>query len=212
MGLKFPNGVIPEGVLDEVLNCWPISDLARELGVQNIKSSSSEKFIASCPDSNHKDETPSFSLYDNTNYCKCHGCDFGGGPVHIYAAVKGLDPRADFREIVEGIAEMNGTYPTLEAASQKRPENSARLTLEQKIFDANRKVAKALTKELKGNPRAKEYLTEKRGLSEETIDRFQLGFVGSNLVEICRALGIDDDVAVQAVSYTHLTLPTKRIV
>ena len=43
-----------------------------------------------CPFPDHKDSTPSFHIYSNTNSGYCHGCQRGGDVIRIIALIEGI--------------------------------------------------------------------------------------------------------------------------
>jgi hypothetical protein len=61
----------------------------------------------------HAEKTPSCSVTrgpDGTLRVKCFGCDWTGDVLSLVAAVRGLDTRRDFREVLIAAAEMGGLH------------------------------------------------------------------------------------------------------
>lgn len=66
-----------------------------------------------CPLPSHRDSSPSCSVRlgpDGTIAVRCHGCGFGADVLGLYAAVRGLDPRADFPRVLAELAELAGVH------------------------------------------------------------------------------------------------------
>lgn len=123
-----------------------------------------KNFVGLCPF--HSEKTPSFVVSPEKQIFKCFGCGESGDVVTFYMKIKGLS----FKEAILELAEKAGIYVEEKIFLEKRKENE--------LVSLAYKVAKFYHHLLFFHPGAKEgreYLLE-RGLSEETIKHFLLGF------------------------------------
>jgi CHC2-type zinc finger protein len=49
-----------------------------------------------CPNPDHDDKNPSFSIFDNDHACKCHSCGLKGSVIDIHMALTGCDVATAF--------------------------------------------------------------------------------------------------------------------
>jgi putative DNA primase/helicase len=125
-----------------------------------------------CPDPDHEDRsTPSWSPFrhNGRTVAKCHGrCDVTRSAVQWGARVWGCTD-AEAAERLADAAGLNGTGGR-GAAPPAAPE------LERGPIDDA--IPAALHRQLMGDPTRLDYLRERRGLSRETVERYQLGHDG----------------------------------
>ncbi len=116
----------------------------------------------------HKEKTPSFNVSTDKEIFKCFGCNEGGDVFTFIQKIKGVN----FYEAVRVLAEKYGV--ALVETEQERQEydkkNSVKLLYEQATVFYQR-----LLKDPTEGAEARAYL-EKRGITEETIEKFRLGF------------------------------------
>lgn len=144
----------------------------------SLKKVSESKYISCCPFHDHDDSTASFHVYEDTNTFNCFGCGRGGD---IFDFVQLLD-NVDFVEAKQRLMDFYGIEKP--QFSSKPDVNSTVLNWVSKLYQDN--LQKAQSKQ------AKDYLLS-RGISEESINKFGLGFVGSTPFVIPRAK-INQDV------------------
>lgn len=111
----------------------------------------------------HKEKTPSFIVSPSRQIFHCFGCNAGGDVVSFLMKIDNIE----FKEALKILADKAGvklTYESPEINSQK-----------QKIIDLNEKAAQFFELNLQKNQEVLEYLL-KRGLTQETIKEFKLGF------------------------------------
>ena len=121
-------------------------------------------FVGLCPF--HSEKAPSFVVSPEKQIFKCFGCGVAGDVVTFYTKIKGLT----FKEALLELAEKAGISVDKRFFVEKRKERS--------LAELNYKVAKFYHHLLyfhSSSKEAREYL-EKRGISEETIKTFLLGF------------------------------------
>jgi DNA primase len=131
------------------------------------------RWWACCPF--HNEKTPSFTVNPETKTFLCFGCGKGGS---IISLVMEMD-KLNFPEAIEKLAKKSGVHLEYEQmsagdADRRREEDKARDSL----YELYRRVAGSfhhlLLKTEEGRS-ASRYLRE-RGMSDETIDAFNLGY------------------------------------
>ena len=95
--------------------------VADQLGLEPRRSSRGA--MVRCPV--HAEKTPSCSVTrgpDGTIRVRCFGCDWSGDVLHLVAAVHGLDPRRDFKAVLEAAARLAGVLLDTETTRGSPPE------------------------------------------------------------------------------------------
>jgi DNA primase len=142
--------------------------------VKLIKAGSTLK--ANCPF--HQEKTPSFVVNEEKQIYHCFGCGQGGDMLTFLMEIEGID----FREALKMLAERAGIELTNNFKSN--PESQEKKNNGQAILDlAVRFYEKQLWSE-SGQKKVLSYL-KNRGLSEDIIQKFQIGFApdGWNFLE-----------------------------
>ncbi|WP_231223625.1 DNA primase [Helicobacter pylori] len=139
-------------------------------------------FRACCPF--HDERTASFIVSPGKNIYKCFGCGVSGGALKFLQEYKKLS----FIEAVEEVAQIY--HYTLEYETDARVVQNERL---KEILT----FANSLFKErLKNEKRALEYLTNKRALSLEMIEAYELGFcLPADLEVLKERFSVDELIA-----------------
>lgn len=117
-------------------------------------------FITKCPF--HNEETGSLAIWNNGTY-KCFGCAEHGDVIKFVQKIENLG----FKEACKLVAQNVGVEYVLE-----KP-NPAHEQYKDMMNAHNRRYWKAL----KNEPLAMNYLRETRGLSDEVLDSFRVGYV-----------------------------------
>lgn len=126
-----------------------------------------QQHVGLCPF--HNEKTPSFGVSQSKQLFHCFGCGAGGDIFAFYMRVEGVD----FPEAVRRLAtEVGVDLPERDESPQER----ARRTRDEGLFRVNAMVAEWFAAQLADENRARAYLTNERGLTVETIRRFQLGW------------------------------------
>ena len=127
-------------------------------------------FKALCPF--HQEKTPSFIVSPQKEIFHCFGCGEGGNVFNFLMKHE----KISFIEAVERLAERAGVSLPKDKAGR---EEASKISQERKsLFEINHHAADFFHKCLKNSPsaqKAREYLN-KRGLKEEIIDKFGLGY------------------------------------
>ncbi len=132
-----------------------------------------ERFVGLCPF--HDERSPSFSVKPRDGFYYCFGCEAGGDTIRFVQEKEGLA----FPDAVEALAERYGVEierededPKAEEARRRRGRLGEALTRVSAFYESflweSPKAAKAKT-----------YLTEERGLGEEVLRNFGVGFAPS---------------------------------
>jgi DNA primase len=154
----------PPGFLDELRARLSMSDIVgRKV---SLKRKSGSEYAGLCPF--HNEKTPSFTVNDKKGFYHCFGCGEHGDAVGFVMKTEGLS----FPESVEKLArEVGLQVPRATPAERERAERAA--TLQEVVELAARWFQKQLR--LPVGRHGLDYLRG-RGLSDETIDDFRLGF------------------------------------
>lgn len=112
----------------------------------------------------HDEKTASFTVTPDRNMYYCFGCHAGGDVFSFVMKTRGLD----FKEALELLAGKAG----VELASQPRAKE---LDRRKKIIEVNHAAAEYYRQVLARFPEAQSYIAQ-RGLDQDTVERFQLGF------------------------------------
>ena len=142
-------------------------------------------FVALCPW--HADRRPSLQINVEKQIWKCWVCDIGGDVFNFVMQREGIT----FREALTFLAERAGVQlPTMRSPDQVRQATDEKQSMLKALQWAGEQYHRALLESSEAEV-AREYLRE-RGLSEESIRVFQLGFTPdrwSFLTDKCQAAG-----------------------
>jgi DNA primase len=176
---------LPPSFLDELRARTP---LAAVIGRRVRLARSGRQLKGCCPF--HNEKTPSFYVYEDGNY-HCFGCGVHGDAISFVMQSEG----AGFMEAVErlaGEAGMEVPKPSPEAAEAERRRLDLGAVLEAALIAFQRRLF------LPEGRHALAYLIG-RGLSEETIRRFALGWSGEGRGALAADLARDGVTADQLV-------------
>jgi len=152
-------GAIPDAILDEIKRR---TDLAALIGEHVALKRSGRGFLGLCPF--HQEKTPSFHVDPERGFFHCFGCNAGGSAFTFLMRVTG----ATFPEAARTLAaRVNVTVPESRASG-----------VHDRLAEVNGLAAQLFTiilRESRLGARGREYL-ERRGIDQETAQRFQLGF------------------------------------
>ena len=139
-----------------------------------LRKSSAYRYTGLCPF--HSEKTPSFTVHVSKQFYHCFGCGKSGD---IFKFVMEMD-RLTFPEAVRAVAEKCGIAvpKPRERSPEERRENQQRTALVEMHREAAAFYTRALNSTSEGKV-AHAYL-EDRGLNDETIERFALGYAPSS--------------------------------
>lgn len=171
---------MPRYTEEQIEQVRSANDIVNVIGASVRLKRSGSGYVGLCPF--HNEKSPSFSVNPARQMYKCFGCGVGGNVLTFVMEYENYT----FPEAMEYLAERAGIpLPKPEFSAKQREEENLRLTL----LEINAKAAKYYYAKLK-TPEGKigyEYLQE-RGLSDETIRRFGLGYSGQSGGELYRYL------------------------
>jgi DNA primase len=165
----------PPGFLDELRSRVSLADLVGKR-VRLVRKG--REYGGLCPF--HNEKTPSFYVVEDKQFFHCFGCGAHGDAIGFVVRAENLD----FIEAIERLAGMAGI-----AMPQQTPQEREKAQRQKTLLEALAAAAK-FYEELLWSPaglRGREYFAA-RGLDEETMRRFRLGWAGDDRSALRRAL------------------------
>lgn len=134
-----------------------------------LKKAGAQNFTGLCPF--HKEKSPSFSVHATRQFFHCFGCGVSGD---VFAFVQKIE-NITFPEAVRRVAEKMGI--PVPRQSYSGPGEALEAKQRGVLLDMHEKACAFFEEQLRRSEgaRAREYLAG-RGLSEETLRRFRIGF------------------------------------
>ena len=176
-----------DDVINEVLSRNDIVDVIGSYASLKKKGANYE---ACCPF--HHEKTPSFKVNREKQMYHCFGCGVGGNVFTFVMEYENLN----FPEAVERLAERAGVQlPEKSMNAQERSREQYKITLR----EMNKTAAAYfhyILKHSQHGEKAYEYFHERRGLSDETINKFALGYSDiyrDDLYRYLKSKGYTDD-------------------
>lgn len=157
---------IPRNVIDEIRNSVDIGDV---IGRYVQLHQAGKNLIGLCPF--HDEKTPSFSVNEEKQFFYCFGCHRTGNVFQFLMELKHID----FVDAVKEIAnDSNIKIPEQYVSVPAKPSNNEN----RQLFDLHDKAAKLYHHILVNTPAGQVALNylKKRGMSEELIEQFGLGY------------------------------------
>lgn len=148
----------------------------------------------------HSEKSPSFSVTPSKQMYYCFGCGAGGNAYTFIMKYENYS----FTEAVKVLADRAGiALPEGEYSN----EDKKRADLKARLLEVNKEAAKYYYHVLKSEKgkAGYEYL-KKRGLSDETITKFGLGYstnYSNDLYEFLRSKGFEDDTLKEAGLFNY---------
>ncbi len=177
---------IPEEVIENIKEQNDIVDIISE-DVRLRKSG--KNYMGLCPF--HNDKSPSFSVSSEKQIYKCFSCGEAGNVLTFVMKYK----KFTFVEAAKYLADKVNI--PLQIKEQENSEISKKKEL---LYKINVEAARYYFANLQRNKVAKEYFL-KRGIKEETIKRFGLGYSQDNwqgLINYLRSKGYKDNLLIEA--------------
>ena len=165
----------PPGFLDELRSRVSLADLVGKR-VRLVRKG--REFGGLCPF--HNEKTPSFYVVEDKGFFHCFGCGAHGDAIGFTMRSENLD----FIEAIERLAGIAGI-----AVPQQTPQEREKAQRQKTLLEALAAAARFYEEQLwaSGGVRGREYLTA-RGLDEETMRRFRLGWAGEDRSALRKAL------------------------
>lgn len=182
-------------VIDEVVSRSDIVDIIS--GYIKLKKNGSS-YVGLCPF--HNEKSPSFSVSGQKQLYHCFGCGAGGNVITFIMEYENYT----FLEAVRFLADRAGmTLPEESYSDKEKKERD----IKTRLLEINKIAATYYYHQLKGEKgrAGLEYL-KKRQLSDETINRFGLGFAPQTTGELYKLLkekGYDDEILKESGLFTY---------
>lgn len=167
------------------------TDLAGLVGSYVPLTKRGNDLVGLCPF--HSEKTPSFHVHPDRGFFKCFGCGLGGDAIRFLSQIENVP----FPEAVRTLAKRSGIAIEDETPAAARARSEKEL-----IYRANELAAEYFARMLRdpAGEKARAYC-ERRGLNQETIAAFKLGFAPDRWDGLVGELahdGIDLAVAAKA--------------
>src|SRR5436190_8410853 len=146
------------------------ADIVRIVGdYVKLKKAGAQNYSGLCPF--HNEKTPSFSVHATRQFYHCFGCGLSGD---VFSFVQKIE-NVTFPEAVRTVAQKLGI--ALPKASYSSPAEAKEAKLRGVLLDVHERASAFFQEHLKRaeGAHAREYLAG-RGLNEETIARFRIGY------------------------------------
>jgi len=169
--------MIDQQTIDKVVDTAQVLDVVSEFVSLRRRG---QNYVGLCPF--HSDKNPSFYVSPAKNVCKCFSCGEGGGPVQFLMKHE----KITFFEAIKWLGDKYG----IEVEDKKvTDEERARQTVREEMFMANDFAQKTFEEDLFNTPEGRNvgltYFRE-RGLQDETIKRFHLGYALDNKYDFAK--------------------------
>lgn len=183
---------LPNGFLDELRSRVTLSSIVGKKVTWDMRKSNLAKgdFWAPCPF--HQEKSASFHVDDRKGYYYCFGCHAKGDAVTFVKELENLG----FMEAVQILAQEAGMQ--MPARDPQAAQRADRRTELQQVMDEAVKFYRLQLKTAAGSA-ARSYLTQKRRLTEQAWDRWDIGWSPDNaqgVVDALQAKGISPDLMV----------------
>ncbi len=173
------------------------SDIVDVIGSYVKLQKKGANYMGLCPF--HGEKTPSFSVSGSRQMYHCFGCGVGGNVFTFLMEYENFS----FPEAIRHLAERAGIKLPEEEFT---PEAKKRADRRMRMFDINKEAAKFYYVQLKSEAGKPAYsYFKKRGLSDETIVKFGLGYSdkgGRELYRYLKSLGYEDDILKECGLFT----------
>ena len=172
--------MIDQQTIDKIVDTAQIYDVVSEFVSLRRRG---QNYVGLCPF--HSDKNPSFYVSPTKNLCKCFSCNEGGGPVQFIMKHEQIS----FFEAIKWLGKKYG----IEVEDKRMTdEEKARQTARESMLMVNEFAQKTFEQDLfesqEGRSVGLTYFRE-RGLQDETIKRFHLGYAIENRTDFAtRAL------------------------
>jgi DNA primase len=171
-------GRIPQHFIDELI---ARADIVEVIGARVQLKKAGREYKACCPF--HTEKTPSFWVSPDKQFYHCFGCGKHGT---VLGFLMDHDHLA-FPEAVEELATRLGLEVPREGGADSGPRRA-----DEPLYELAAKVAGFYADSLAREPRARAYL-ERRGLTAETVERFEIGYAANSWNEVLKRFGAGDN-------------------
>ncbi|NID17429.1 DNA primase [Luteibacter yeojuensis] len=170
-------GRIPDNFIDELLTRVDIVDVI-ERRVPLKKAG--REWTACCPF--HNERSPSFYVSPQKQFFHCFGCGAHGSAIKF---IMDYD-RLEFPDAIEELAQSVGMKVPYEGGRDDKPREDR-----SDLYTLLDEAASFYQRELGNSPEARAYI-DRRGLDDETVKRFRIGWAPAGFDGVMKALGTTD--------------------
>jgi DNA primase len=181
-------GRIAQTFIDELIGR---ADIVELIASRVALKKAGHEYKACCPF--HDEKTPSFWVSPNKQFYHCFGCGAHGTVIGFLMEYD----RLPFPEAIEELAGRLGLevqYEDASASSSARPdarESAAQADAARALYELMARVAEHFRAQLASSERARSY-AQQRGLSQEIIERFGIGYASDSWNELLRRFGANE--------------------
>ncbi len=167
-------GRIPDRFIDDLLTRIDIVDVIQE---RVTLKKAGRDWSARCPF--HDERSPSFTVSPAKQFYHCFGCGAHGSAIRFLMDYD----RLEFPDAIEELAARAGLKVEYEGGQREAPREDV-----SDLYTLLDSAATFYREQLARNPAAREYF-KRRGLDDETLKRFNLGFAPNQWDALKSALG-----------------------
>ncbi len=173
-------GLIPRSFINDILAKADIVDVVNSR--VKLKKAGTNNYQACCPF--HHEKTPSFTVSKSKQFYHCFGCGAHGNAIGFLMEYDKLE----FPEAVEELANFLGLEVPREQSGGRNEKTQVSFQTKRDLYQLMAEIAHFYQQQLPNHIPAQAYL-QKRGLSQEVIERFAIGFVPDSFDSVLRKFG-----------------------
>ncbi len=173
-------GLIPRSFINDILAKADIVDVVNSR--VKLKKAGTNNYQACCPF--HHEKTPSFTVSKSKQFYHCFGCGAHGNAISFLMEYDKLE----FPEAVEELANFLGLEVPREQSGGRNEKTQVSFQTKRDLYQLMAEIAHFYQQQLPNHIPAQAYL-QKRGLSQEVIERFAIGFVPDSFDLVLRKFG-----------------------
>ncbi|PTY38668.1 DNA primase [Saccharospirillum sp. MSK14-1] len=176
-------GLIPNDFIDDLLER---TDIVEVIGQRVPLKRKGKDHWACCPF--HNEKSPSFSVNPVKQFYYCFGCGASGTALRFLQEYE----RLPFPEAVEELARLAGVDVPRE---EQTPQQRERQKRQRSLYDLMSSCGDYFAHQLYHHPKAndvQQYVLN-RGLSEEVVQRYQIGFAPAGWQNLIQHFGDNDE-------------------
>jgi DNA primase len=172
-------GLIPQTFIDELM---ARADIVEVIGSRVQLKKAGREFKACCPF--HNEKSASFWVSPEKQFYHCFGCGAHGTVLRFLME----HDHMAFPEAVEELATRLG----LEVPHEGSSAPGAPRRVDEPLYDVMGRVARFYVETLSSDERARQYVA-RRGLDQETVEKFGIGYAPNSWNEVLRRFGGTED-------------------
>ena len=172
-------GSIPRSFIDDLVARTDIVELINS----RVKlKKAGRDYQACCPF--HHEKSPSFTVSQSKQFYHCFGCGAHGNAISFLMEYDKLE----FPEAIEELAALHSLEVPRENVINRDGKPQTSYKTRRNLYELLDLVAKVYQQQLTQDSTSQAYL-QQRGLSQEIIDRFEIGFAPNTMDAVLRRFG-----------------------